>query len=93
MERLGMDILGISETRWTGCGKLLLEEFEFLYSGDATYHAKGVGLLVKRNIAKSLLGYWPISSRIILAKFNGAPFNLVVVQVYAPTSSSSDEEI
>ena len=48
--------------------------------------------MVKSKIAKSVLGYWPISDRVLLVKFNAKPFIMNVIQVYAPTSYSTEEE-
>ena len=43
--------------------------------------------------AKSLKGYWPVSDRILLVKLEGKPMNINIIQVYAPTPASSDEDI
>ena len=56
-------------------------------------HTRGVGLLLGTQARKALIGYNPISSRIITARFDAAPFKLTVVHVYAPTSLSSEEDI
>ena len=49
--------------------------------------------MVNKNINKAVLGYWPVSDRIIMLNIQGKPFNIVIVQVYAPTSASTDDEI
>ena len=41
----------------------------------------------------ALLGYKPINSRMIVARFRGQPFNISVMQVYAPTTDKAEEEI
>ena len=92
-KRLGIDILGISETRWPGTGQTTIDdEHTFIYSGGSD-HNRGVGIMFNRKIQGSFLGFWPISDRVVLAKFAAKPFNLAVVQAYAPTGDSSQEEL
>ena len=92
MDSMKADILGLAETRWPGDGKLSKENHTIIYSGGEK-HERGVAVVMKNRIAKSLMGYWPISDRIILCKFQAKPFNIVVLQLYAPTTDHSDEEI
>jgi hypothetical protein len=91
MKRFRYDILGISEVRWTGKGET--SNRDFIWSGEENTHTRGVGLLLNDKARKALIGYNPISSRVITARFNATPFKLTVVHAYAPTSASSDEEI
>ena len=86
---MNIDILGLSEIRWTGLQK---EQHTILYSGGDN-HTRGVGIIINKNINKAVLGYWPVSDRIIMMKIQGKPFNIAIVQVYAPTSASTDDEI
>ena len=91
MRRLSINILGVSEVRWKECGKLPDEE-TFLYSGGTT-HQNGVGILLDKQTSKCLLGFCPISERVMIVKIKGWPFNISIIQVYAPTSLSPEEEI
>ena len=50
-------------------------------------------LLLSKVVLKSVFGYCALSDRILLVKIHGKPFNLSIIQVYAPTSASSEEEI
>jgi len=56
-------------------------------------HVNGVGFLLSENAKNALIGYNPVSSRVITARFKAAPFKITAIHVYAPTSASSDEEI
>ena len=67
MKKMKIDILGIAEARWTESGKIRKGSHTILYSGRQT-HRNGVGILIKNNIAKSIMGYWPISHRVIMVK-------------------------
>ena len=91
MKRFKYDIIGISEVRWTGKGET--PKGDFIWSGEETLHMRGVGFLLSVQAKKALIGYNPISSRIISARFDATPFKVSVIHVYAPTSSSSVEDI
>ena len=90
--KLGIEVLGMSETRWTGSGQADIDGDTFIYSGGYSHH-RGVGLMFNKKLAKSFLGFWPVSDRVIVAKFAAKPFDLVVVQVYAPTGDSTEEDL
>jgi len=90
MEPCKCDILGLAEMRWTGVGEL---NGEVLWSGEEKNHERGVGFLLCNRAKGALLGYIPVNSRIIAARFSGAPLDSAVIQVYAPNSDSSDEDI
>ena len=64
-----------------------------VYSGHHTEHKNGVGLLLTKQVAKSMVDFHALSDRILILKIASKPFNLVIIQVYAPTSTSSDEDI
>ncbi|CAM4979656.1 unnamed protein product [Rotaria socialis] len=91
MKRFRYDIIGISEVRWTGKGET--PNGDFIWSGEESSHMRGVGFLLSTQAKKALIGYNPTSSRIISARFDAAPFKISVIHVYAPTSSSSEEDI
>lgn len=92
MDRLKINILGISEMRWTGAGKIISDDKTIIFSGgERCQH--GVGVILDKERSKSVMGFWAISERIVLVKLKGQPFNLSIIQVYAPTSEHTDEEI
>jgi exonuclease III len=85
------DVLGIAEMRWTGTGEL--DGGGVLWSGEDKEHARGVGFLLSKKAKAALLGYNPVNARMMVARFKGAPLNIAIVQVYAPTADSTEEEI
>ena len=92
MKRLDIDILGTWETRWAGNGQFCSDNLLMFYSvGD--YHTNGVGIIMKQCMAKSVIGCWTISDRVMVVKLKGLPVNLNVVQAYAPTSVSTKKEL
>lgn len=94
MERYSWHLLGLCETRWKDFGETTTDEGHLLfYSGETDTHRNGVGLLVHKDIKASVLGSRPISSRLISIRLSATPFNITVIQAYAPTSDYSDEDL
>src|ERR1043165_283939 len=91
MKNYRWDILGLSEMRWTGAGEI--GGGEVIWSGHETKHEAGVGFLLNHQAKRALLGYNPISSRLMAARFSATPFNITVIQAYAPTADSSEEDV
>ena len=92
MDRLNIDILGLSEVRWKGAGSYRTSKNTLYFSGGDK-HQHGVGMLLKKHHSKCVLGFWAVNERIMLIKLKSKPFNIAIIQVYAPTSNSTDEEI
>ena len=94
MQSYKIELLGVSETRWTGSGsRKLLSGHHILYSGRADdHHSRGVGIITTGEVHKSLLEWKPISERIIKARYNSKFAKLSVIVCYAPTEDAEDEE-
>ena len=80
------------KTRWTESGKVREDSHIILYSGGQEYR-NGVGILMKNNIARSVMGYWPISNKVIMVKLQRKPFNINIYYKYAPTQYHNGEDI
>jgi hypothetical protein len=91
MKRYKYDVIGVSEVRWTGKGET--SNGDFIWSGEDNTHTKGVGMLLGTKARKSLMGYNPINSRLITARFNATPFNVTIINAYAPTADAPEDEI
>ena len=91
-KQMKMDIMGIAETRWIEEGYIKKDDYILIYSGG-TQHVHGVGILLKSDLEKNIQGYWSVSDRVILLKIRAKPFDMVLIQVYAPTAEASEEEI
>lgn len=87
-----LDILGISEIRWTGQGRLSSGGMTILYSGDEEHHCHGIGIILNKTAEKALIGWKPINKRIITARFQTRHAKTTLVQVYAPTEPSNDDD-
>lgn len=92
MTALDLDILGIAETRWNDDGRISSDQYDFIYSGGDK-HQYGVGIMMKKSVASCMIGFWPVSDRIIMVRLKGKPFNINIIQVYAPTMEHDDDEI
>ncbi|XGW34020.1 hypothetical protein V3C99_018069 [Haemonchus contortus] len=86
-----MDILGISEVRWTGQGCMRSDRKTILFSGPEERHERGVGIVLSKRAAEALVGWRPLSERIITARSVTRHTRITVVQVYAPTEDTSEE--
>ena len=95
MKEYRLDILGISECRWTGSGRLETtdkngKKYTVLYSGLEDTHTSGVALIIQQQKAKSLIEWEPISDRLLRARFNSKYCKLTIIQCYAPTNEADD---
>ena len=93
MERMNLSILGISEMKWKGRGYFQSEGYRVFFSGHDTTRKNGVAFLCNKKICKSVLGYNPISDRIISIGLQGKPVNITIVQIYTPKLDAEDDEI
>ena len=94
MDRMAWNILGIAEMRWKGIGESTTGKgHKIWFSGNSTKHVNGVGIMVNNNTKKSIMECTPVNERIIAIRIAGKAFNVTVVQLYAPTSDHSDDEI
>ena len=89
-----LDLLGLSETRWTGSDKKTLQSgHTFIFSGrEDDIHEQGVGLLISKKVSKSLLEWQPFGPRLLKARFNSKYTKLTVVTCYAPTEEAEDAD-
>lgn len=94
MKRLNIDIMGISEMRWPGSGEYQIDEYTIYYSGNEdAHHWNDVGVIIKKEFKLAVITYIPHSDRVMMLKLRGHPFDLNIIQVYAPTSEKSDDII
>ena len=92
METFKINILGLSEMRWKGAGETTSNGHKIIYSGGDT-NERGVGVIIRPEMAKAVKGFWTLSDRIVLVKLSGSPVDLNIIQVYAPTSTSTESDI
>ena len=88
MARVNIDILGISELKWTGMGEFNSDDHYIYYCGQESLRRNGVPIIVNETVQNAVLGYTVKSNRMISVHFQGKTFNITVIQVYAPTSNA-----
>ena len=86
--RVNVDILGISELKWTGMG-----EFNSDDCRQESLSRNGVAIMVNKRVCNEVLGCHLKNDRMISVRFQGKPFNIIVIQVYAPTSKAEEAEV
>ena len=90
--RVNIDILGISKLKWTGMGEFNSDNHYIYYHGQESPKRNGVAIIVNRRVQNVVLVYNRINNRMISFRFQGKPFNITVIQVYAPTSNAEEAE-
>ena len=93
MARVNVDILGISELKWTGMGEFNSDDHYIYYCGQESLRRNGVAIMVNRRVQNAVLGCNLKNDRMISVHFQGQPFNIRVIQVYAPTSNAEEAEV
>ena len=93
MNRIGIDIMGISEMKWMGMGHFRSGEAMIYYSGNDSNRKNGVAFLCSQKFSQFVNRYSPVSDRFISMRLQGRTNNLTIIQIYAPTSLAIDEEM
>src|SRR5574340_1052101 len=93
MARVNIDILGISELKWTGMGEFNSDDHYIYYCGQESLRRNGVVIMVNKRVRNAVLGCNLKNNRMISVRFQGKPINITVIQVYAPTSNAEESEV
>ena len=90
---MNVDILGISELKWTGMGEFNSDDHYIYYCGQESRRRNGVAIMVNKRVRNVVLGCNLKNDRMISVRFQGKPFTITVIHVYAPTSNAEEAEI
>ena len=93
MARVNVDILRISELKWTGMGDFNSDDHYIYYCGQESLRRNGVAIMVNKRVRNAVLGCNLKNDRMISVRFQGKPFNITVIQTYAKTSNAEDAEV
>ena len=88
MARVNVDILGISELRWTGMGEFNSDDHYIYYGGQESLRRNGVAIIVNKRVQNAVLVCSLKNDRMMSVSFQGKPFNITVIQAYDPTSNT-----
>ena len=92
MERENLDILGLCETRWKTGGDFNSEGIRVIYTGGEKSQ-RGVGILLNARIARTVKKVERHEDRILVVTLEAEPVDIIIVQVYMPTTDYPDEEV
>ena len=93
MARVNINILGISELKWTGMGKFNSDGHYVYHCGQESLRRNGVAIMVNKRVQNAVLGFNLKNDIMISVHFQGKPFNITVIQAYAPTSNVEEAEV
>ena len=93
MARVNFDILGISKLKWTGVGEFNSDDHYIYYCGQDSLRRNGVAFTVKKRVRNAVHGCDLKNNRMISIGFQGKPFNIIIIQVYALTSNVEEAEV
>ena len=93
MARVNVDILGISKLKWTGMGEFNSDNHYIYYCRQESLRRNGVAITVNKRVQNAVFGCNLRNERMISVHLQGKPFNIMVIQVYAPTSNTEEAEV
>ena len=93
MARVNVNILGISKLKWNEMGEFNSDDHYIYYCGQESLRRNGVAIMVNKRVRNAVLGCNLKNNRMISVRFQGKPFNITVIQVYAPTSNAEDADV
>ena len=92
MARVNVNIFGIKELKRTGMGEFNLDDHYVYYCGQESLRRKGVAIMVNKRVQNAVLQGNLQNDRMISVCFQGKPFKITVIRVYAPTSNAEEAE-
>ena len=89
---MNVNILGIRKLKWTVMGEFNSDDHYIYYCGQESLRRDGVAIRVNKRVQNAVLGC-DLKNRMISIHFQGKPFTITVIQVYAPTSNVKEAEV
>ena len=93
MARVNVNFLGISELKWTGMGEFNLDDHYSYYCRQESHRRNGVAIMVNKRVRNAVLGCNLKNDRMISVHFQAKPFNITVIQAYAPICNAKEAEV
>ena len=87
-----MNVLGLSEVRWKGQGDYMSDDYRIIYSGGEKGQ-RGVAVVLDRMMSGRVTKVIQCNERVMLVRMKNELVDIVIIQVYMPTSDSEDEEV
>jgi len=92
MARVNVEILGISELKWTRMGEFNSDDHYIYFCGQESFRRNGVAIIVNKRVLNAVLGCNLKSDRMISVRFQGKSFNITVIQVCALITNAEEAE-
>ena len=89
---MNINILGIGKLKWTGTGEFNSDDHYIYYCGQESLRRNGVAIMVNKRVQNEVLGCSLKNDRMISVRFQGKPFNITVIQIYAPITNLEEAE-
>ena len=93
MTRVNIDILGISELKWTGMSEFNSDDHYIYYCRQESLRRTGVAIMLNKRVWNAVLGCNLKNDKMIPLCFQGKPFNITVIQLYSPTTNAEEAEV
>ena len=93
MARVNVNIPGISELKWTGIGEFNSDNHYIYNCGQESLRRNGVAIIFNKRVRNAVLGCSLKNERMIYVRLQGKPFNITVIQVFAPTTNAEEAEV
>ena len=90
---MNIDILEISKLKWTAMGEFNSDDHYIYYYGQESLRRNGVAIMVNQRVQNAVFGCNLKNDRMISVHFQSKPFNITVIQIYAPTSNAEEAEV
>jgi endonuclease/exonuclease/phosphatase family metal-dependent hydrolase len=94
LNRLNIKMCGISETHWTGRGRMNANGYTIWYSGNEIggKHEHGVAIAIQSKLSQAVSDISFINDRLIKLRMKFKHADLTVIEAYAPTEASNIED-
>ena len=90
---MNIDLLGINELKWMGTGKFNSDDHYIYCCGQESLRRNAVALIVSKRVHNAVLGYNLKNDRMVSVHFQGKPFSITIIQVYAATNKAKEHEV
>ena len=93
MARVNINVLGISKLKWTGKGEFNSDDHYIYYCGQESLRRNGIAIIVNKRVQNAVFGCSLKNNRMISVCFQGKPFNIMVIEVYALASNAEQAKV
>ena len=93
MARVNINLLGISELKWTRMSEFNSGDHYFYYCGQESLRRNGVAIMVNKRVQNAVLGCNLKNNRMMSIHFQSKPLNITIIQVYVQTSNAEESEV